>query len=105
MEDQTRGAATRHVLPYLIEVSMGLVVDHREVLLIQAMEAKLIPHTVRTLDVGDVMCEGSNAWIVERKMSSDLSRSIISGFGVSKRPASLPQVSAPCASSRAICEM
>ena len=59
--------------------AMSLTIDARERLLIDAMTRKAVPITVRTLDVGDVLCEGANPWIAERKTANDLARSIKSG--------------------------
>ena len=57
-----------------------LTVDRRETDLIRALAD--VPHTVRELPVGDVLCEYGDedgAWIAERKCASDLAASIING--------------------------
>ena len=59
--------------------AMTLAIDARARLLIDAMSRKAVPITVRTLDVGDVLCEGANPWVAERKTADDLARSIKSG--------------------------
>jgi ERCC4-type nuclease len=56
---------------------MSLTIDTRERSLIDALTRKSIPHDVRTLDVGDIICEGR--WVAERKTAEDLARSIKSG--------------------------
>jgi len=55
----------------------SLIIDARERLLIDALARKSIPHEVRTLDVGDIMCAGR--WIAERKAANDLARCIKNG--------------------------
>ena len=55
----------------------SITVDARERLLIDALVRKSIPHDVRALEVGDILCEGR--WIAERKTAGDLARSIKSG--------------------------
>ena len=58
---------------------MSLTVDYRE----QALrdELRSVQHAVAALPVGDVVCHYSDggAWVLERKTSTDLSRSIAGG--------------------------
>ena len=50
-------------------------IDHREHELIRLLD---IPHEVKTLDVGDIVCEydKENMWIAERKRVDDLAKAI-----------------------------
>ena len=56
-----------------------LTVDRREKELSRALGT--LPHEIRELPVGDVLCEygGADAWVAERKSASDLAASIVSG--------------------------
>ena len=58
---------------------MALSVDSRERGLIEALAS--VPHTVKTLPVGDVVCHDGEgiAWIAERKRADDLAKSIKTG--------------------------
>jgi len=57
-----------------------LKVDRREVDLSRALAG--VPHELRELPVGDVVCEyedGEGTWVAERKRASDLAASLASG--------------------------
>ena len=57
-----------------------LAVDRREEDLSRALQN--IPHEVRELPVGDVVCayeDGAEAWVGERKRASDLAASLTDG--------------------------
>ena len=59
---------------------MALSIDYRERSLIE--ELGTFPHVVKTLSVGDLVCEyegEGNAWIAERKRADDLAKSIKTG--------------------------
>ena len=61
---------------------MAVSVDHRERRLIEALAAApAVPHVVKALPVGDIICEYSenNMWIAERKRADDLAKSISTG--------------------------
>ena len=55
-----------------------LSVDARERLLISVLQRYSVSHTVKTLQVGDVLCEYADgtSWIAERKRADDLANSI-----------------------------
>ena len=57
---------------------MTLHVDYREQQLIRILD---VPHIVRNLCVGDILCDygPGSQWIAERKTASDLARSIADG--------------------------
>ena len=61
--------------------SQMLSVDARERLLIEVLQTYGIVHTVKTLPVGDIICEyeGGTSWIAERKRADDLANSIKDG--------------------------
>jgi len=60
---------------------MALSVDYRERDLIGVLASVNVPHAVKTLSVGDLVCEyeAGNAWIAERKRVDDLVKSIKTG--------------------------
>lgn len=66
-------------LSVVVVNTMALSVDHRERGLIEALAC--VPHTVKTLLVGDLVCEyeEGNSWIAERKRADDLAKSIKTG--------------------------
>ena len=57
---------------------MTLLVDYRERRLAELLD---VPHAVRNLAVGDLMCDygAGNHWIAERKTAADLAASLTSG--------------------------
>ena len=59
-------------------MAMFLSVDYRERQISERLE---LPHNVRSLPVGDVVCDygAGNQWIAERKTATDLARSITTG--------------------------
>ena len=58
-----------------------LSVDARERLLISVLQRYSVPHRLKTLPVGDVLCEYADgtSWIAERKRADDLANSIKNG--------------------------
>ena len=60
---------------------MHLTIDRRERALSTALEN--VPHTLKDLPVGDVVCEyedpAKGTWVAERKRSTDLASSLASG--------------------------
>jgi len=60
---------------------MALSVDYRERDLIGVLASVSVPHAVKTLPVGDIVCEYEvgNAWIAERKRVDDLVKAIKTG--------------------------
>ena len=62
---------------------MALVVDCKEHGLIRALRRQSLPHEVKSLAVGDVLCTydnpGGSAWVMERKRADDFAASIKDG--------------------------
>ena len=58
-----------------------LSVDARERLLIEVLNRCGVAHTVKTLPVGDIICEyeDGSSWIAERKRADDLANGIQTG--------------------------
>ena len=70
------GSSTRCVSP-----SPMLSVDARERLLIEVLNRYGVAHAVKTLPVGDIICEydDGTSWIAERKRADDLANGIKTG--------------------------
>ena len=81
-----------------------LAVDRREADLSRALAD--IPHELRELPVGDILCEygeREGAWIGERKRASDLAASLADCASSSKlRASTRPVIAASSGSSKAI---
>ena len=74
--DKTPDIFARHLVRH--RLAMTLLVDYRERRLAELLD---VPHAVRNLAVGDLMCDygAGNHWIAERKTAADLAASLISG--------------------------
>ena len=61
--------------------SQMLSVDARERLLIEVLQRYGVTHTVKTLPVGDIICEydDGTTWVAERKRADDLANGIKTG--------------------------
>ena len=58
-----------------------LILDRREIALSDALTRLEMAHEMRTLPVGDILCEYEQGvpWVAERKRASDLANSLTSG--------------------------